>query len=368
VVIRDGVITSVGREAVPEGLPVLDGQGGFLTAGLWNCHVHFIDPELLGEPGEGLRDMLLRRGVTSVLDTGSQPTDVQGIRAGIERGDYPGTTIYSAGGSFVYTDGTPVYLPGIQLPELHQPADAAPAVNAVLDGGAQGIKIFAGSVMWPEEPILLPPAIIRAVTDAAHARGGFVVAHPTSRAGLVNAVRNGVDVLAHTAPEAGPLGDALVQEMLDAGVGLIPTLKLWAYEMDRAGAPAAARDAFQQAGVAQLAEFAAAGGEILFGTDVGYMSDFDTSSELALMHAAGMAFPALLAALTTAPATRFASRAGTVSTGEPGDVAIFARDPAADVTALAEATFTVRGGTIVYQAQPETAAAPSPGDAADASL
>jgi imidazolonepropionase-like amidohydrolase len=81
-----------------------------------------------------------------------------------------------------------------------------------------------------------------------------------------------------------------------------------------------------------------------------------------------MAFPALLAALTTAPATRFASRAGTVSTGEPGDVAIFARDPAADVTALAEATFTVRGGTIVYQAQPETAAAPSPGDAADASL
>lgn len=354
VIVRDGRITEVGQALDTDGLTVVDGAGGYLTAGLWNCHVHLIDPALLADPASGLRDMLLSRGFTAVLDTGSTAAHIQRIRAAIARGDYPGPTIHNAGGSFVYTDGTPVYLPDITLPELATPAAAAPAVNAVLDGGADGIKIFSGSFMGDAEPILLPPEIIAATTAAAHARDSFVVAHPTSRAGLENAVANGVDILAHTAPSAGPLGEALVRQMLDAQVALIPTLKLWSYELDRAGAPPATTRAFEQAGVDQLAEYAAAGGEILFGTDVGYMTEFDTEEELVLMQRAGLDFDAVLASLTTAPAARFDAGSGKVAEGEPGDLVVFERDPRADVTALSQAAITIRSGRVVHRAAQTT--------------
>ena len=47
--------------------------------------------------------------------------------------------------------------------------------------------------------------------------------------------------------------------------------------------------AYQDSGVAQTAEYLRAGGEILFGTDVGYMRDYDTAEEFEMLRRAGMA-------------------------------------------------------------------------------
>lgn len=44
---------------------------------------------------------------------------------------------------------------------------------------------------------------------------------------------------------------------------------------------------------------------MLFGTDVGYMHDYDTAEEYELMAQAGMDAGQILASLTTAPAERF---------------------------------------------------------------
>ncbi len=337
-------------------MPVLDGGGRTATAGLWNSHVHLTDPAL----GDGtaltpgtqaiLQDMLLSRGFTSVVDTGSLPATTLAIRAAIDAGTLDGPRIVMAGGSFVYRDGTPSYLPGIHLPELETPAQAAPAVNTVLDMGLDGIKIFSGSFKSPTQTVLLPPDVIAAVSAAAHARDRFVVAHPTSRNGLVNALRGGVDVLAHTAPDAGPLGAALVAEMRDAELALVPTLQLWSWELRRHGAPVAAVAEFQQAGVAQLAEFAAAGGEVLFGTDAGYMRDYDPSEEFAMMQAAGMDFASILASLTTAPAQRFSTGSGRLEAGAEGDVVLFRQDPSRSPTAFAAIAYTIRHGRVVHAA------------------
>jgi hypothetical protein len=48
-----------------------------------------------------------------------------------------------------------------------------------------------------------------------------------------------------------------------------------------------------------------AGGEVLFGTDVGYLQDDDPTEEYELMAAAGMDYRQVLASLTAAPAARF---------------------------------------------------------------
>jgi imidazolonepropionase-like amidohydrolase len=353
VLIRDGKIERVGAGLETGGLEVLDGGGRVATAGLWNCHVHHSDPRFTAQgPAAGaqelVRDMLLRYGFTSVLDTGSDPLSTRALIAAIERGDLEGPRIFTAAGGFVATDGTPVYLPGIKLPELATPAEAGPAVNAVLDAGADGIKIFSGSFQGPNRTVLLPPEVIRAVTDAAHARSSFVVSHPTDRDGLVNAVENGVDVLAHTAPPAGPLGPDLVRDMLARKVALIPTLKLWSYELRRNRVPEEGVRQYQGAGVAQTAEYARAGGEILFGTDVGYMTDFDTAEELEMLKRAELDFGAVLAALTTHPARRFAGESGKVEPGAPGDLVIYVEDPARDVTAFSRVAYAVRGGKVVF--------------------
>ena len=97
--------------------------------------------------------------------------------------------------------------------------------------------------------------------------------------------------------------DSLVRRMVKAGVALIPTLKLWRYEL-RSARLAFSRP-FVQAGVDQLRAFRRAGGTVLFGTDVGYMLDYDPAEEYALMAQAGLSFADILASLTTNPARVF---------------------------------------------------------------
>ena len=111
VVIRDGLITDVGRRAdvrVPAGATVIDCAGGAVTAGFWNSHVHFMQPvwsEAAAAPAErltaGLRAMLTSYGVVRVLDTGSFGANTDALRRRIEGGELPGPAIMMTSGSFV---------------------------------------------------------------------------------------------------------------------------------------------------------------------------------------------------------------------------------------------------------------------------
>jgi imidazolonepropionase-like amidohydrolase len=318
--------------------------------GFWNTHVHFTDPRFGGEQSGALLidEMLLRYGFTSVVDTGADPRVIFPLREAIRAGRVLGPRVIVAGGSFVYKDGTPAYLPPGLLPELSQALDAAPAVDAVVKLGADGIKIFSGSFQSPSHTIHLPPEIVSAITQAAHQKGVFVVSHPTDREGLLNAVENGVDVLAHTAPPAGVLEPELLERMRDAKGALTPTLKLWRYELRRAGVPEAGVEAYLRSGVQQVRDFHRAGGEILFGTDVGYMMDFDTREEFELMHEAGLGFHDILETLTSHPARRFTETQGTLEIGEPADLVIINGDPNRDIKALANVQLVIRAGRIIY--------------------
>src|SRR5438046_10269500 len=108
---------------------------------------------------------------------------------------------------------------------------------------------------------------------------------------------------------------------------------------------------FIENGVMQLRAYAGAGGQILFGTDVGYMTDYDPTDEYLLLARAGLSFPDVLSALTTAPALRLAVEpgAGRVAVGSPADLVVLERDPATDIRALADVRYTVRRGRIIYE-------------------
>ncbi len=364
VLITDGLITAVGRRsevAVPRGATVIDCAGGTVISGFWNSHVHFIGPPFNGAGtapaarlADGLRAMLTAYGVVHAVDTGSELANTLALRRRVESGEIPGPAIVTAGSGFAPEGGSPYYILPLRLPELRDEAEAARLVNGELDGGADIVKLFTGSWARQDSIVVMPVAIVRAATEAAHRRGKLVFAHPSNSAGARAAIEGGVDILAHTFPselDRRPWDRALPGMMRERGMSLVPTLKLFPYELRRLGLPPAVVDAVLGNAQAQLRAFAELGGQILFGTDVGYMTDYDPADEYVYMQQAGLSYPQILAALTTAPAARFgaAARAGRLAPGLDGDVVVLDSDPALDVRALARVRLTLRGGHVIYR-------------------
>jgi imidazolonepropionase-like amidohydrolase len=110
----------------------------------------------------------------------------------------------------------------------------------------------------------------------------------------------------------------------------------------------------------QVKDFAAAGGQILFGTDVGYTDAVDTTEEYRLMSAV-LDWRRILASLTTAPAERFgyATHKGRIAVGMDADLVLLNADPAKDPTALAQVRDTIRAGRVIWGTDESSPATPS---------
>jgi imidazolonepropionase-like amidohydrolase len=347
-------IVAVGPRAttpVPAGAKVIACEGATVLAGFWNSHVHFLEDAFAGAADKpaaqlaaALDEMLLRWGFVHVVDTGSGPANTAALRKRIEAGEIAGPSIVIMGGMFVAVGGQPRYVP-FPLPQLADPESARRAAAAVLDAGADGIKLVTVSVVAKPPAPVMPVAVVQAVVETAHARGAWVVVHPTTITGVRVAVDGGVDMLAHTSPETGPWSAEDIARIRRAGVALTPTLKLWKDDVSPSS-----QAAFEAAAAQQVRELHAAGGALLFGTDVGYLRDHDPSLEYERLASAGLDFSAILAMLTTAPAARWTrgKTTGRLVAGEPGDVVVLDGDPARDVAAWTRVRHAVRGGVLVH--------------------
>jgi imidazolonepropionase-like amidohydrolase len=220
-----------------------------------------------------------------------------------------------------------------------------------LGSGADGLKIFAGAIV-AGEVLPMDPEIATAIVQAAHRAGKPAFAHPTSMQGLEIAIASGVDVLAHTTPTAGPWSPAFAARLVGARLALTPTFSLFEQDLGKEGVPPAVVQRYLDAAQQQVAAFVQAGGELLVGTDIGYIALPDTRREIELMAAAGLDWRQILASLTTLPARRFgrADRQGRIAAGMAADIVLLFGDPAVDVTALADVKATVRAGRLIYQA------------------
>ena len=88
----------------------------------------------------------------------------------------------------------------------------------------------------------------------------------------------------------------------------------------------------------------------MFGTDVGYMTDYSTNDEFQALERSGLTGVEILRMLTTAPSRRFGvlQETGTVEVGKAGDLVVLDRDPMLDVAAFAAVRATVRGGRLIW--------------------
>lgn len=365
VLIHDGHIVAVGPGStikISSAARVIDCKGLVVTAGFWNSHVHILPPTLLHARDSGAKEldrqletMFNHWGFTTVFDITSVLDNTLALRRRIDAGELRGPRILTVGEPVWAIE--PVYVRDffqqnhIQMPGTQTPEQGVALVRDHAAKGADGIKLFAVSDQGAAKGTVLPLAIAKAAVDEAHRHGMPVFAHPSTMEGVMVAVDSGVDVLAHTVPQSPPWTPDFITQLQRANLSLIPTLTLWDFEGRKWTTSDKERDAWVGQMVQQLRVYSQAGGDVLFGTDVGYTDHYDTTLEFTLMSQAGMSYTQILASLTTNPARKFkdSGRTGRVAKGMNADLVILDADPAQDVTAFSKVRCTIRNGNITYQ-------------------
>jgi imidazolonepropionase-like amidohydrolase len=364
ILVRQGQIVAIGPATaikIPRGAAIIDCKSLVVTAGFWNSHVHIFTPGLLrardstaAQLNEQLDMIFNRWGFTTVFDLASVLDNTLVLRRRIESDEVRGPRILTVGEP-IWTIA-PVYVRdymhenNIHIPDTETPDQAVALVGDHAAKGADGIKLFAGSLQGGGKVANLPLPIAKAAVEEAHRHGMPVFAHPQNLEGVEIAINSGVDVLAHTVPNAPPWTPEFVARLKRANLALIPTLTLFDFVAREGQETDQEREAWIDKMVAELGAYFKAGGEILFGTDVGYTNHFDTTMEFTLMSRAGMTYQQILASLTTNPARRFRSsgHSGRIANGMDADLVVLGADPAHDATAFSNVRYVIRSGKLIF--------------------
>lgn len=363
ILIHNGRIVAVGPSRsikIPRAATILDCRGLFVTAGFWNSHVHIFTPGLLharesgaNELNQELDTMFNRWGFTTVFDLASVLDNTLALRHRIESDELRGPRILTVGEPIWTIE--PVYVRdflkqyNVHIANTETPEQAIALVRDHAAKGADGIKLFTGSFQ-SNGVAVMPLSIARAGVQEAHRHNLPVFAHPQDVDGVNTAIDSGVDVLAHTVPESPRWSPEFVSRLRRANLALIPTLTLFDFVARQQQNSDQERTAGLDRMVDELRAYVDAGGEILFGTDVGYIDHYDTTLELELMSQAGMNYQQILASLTTNPARRFrhSDRSGRIAKGMEADIVVLSADPRHSVTSFSKVRYTIVGGKVIY--------------------
>lgn len=266
-VLRDGWVRLL-EEPAPAGTERLQ---GIVTGRFTDHHVHL---QLVD------RTQLAASRLGRVLDLGANPDWIRSVAASADM-QYAGAFLTAPGG---YPSDR-AWAPAGSVREVTDAADAAIAVAEVAAAGAHVVKAVAHSEAGPT----LDDEVFQAIVSAASAHGMPVVAHAEGQGQAQRVAHLGAAVLAHT-PFTEALTDTEIAEQA-ACVVWISTLAI--------------HDAPHRAiAIDNLRRFAASGGTVRYGTDLGN-GDFPDDLRAAEIHAlreAGIDGIRLLQALAPLPA------------------------------------------------------------------
>ncbi|ROO58726.1 imidazolonepropionase-like amidohydrolase [Micromonospora sp. Llam0] len=243
----DGRITyagpAAGAPAARPGVRSVDGRGGTLLPGLFDCHTHLgiasdrslVDVAMLTDPVLGVlrTSERLRRtldaGITSARDLGGLPA---GFRDAVAAGLIAGPRLQTSVGVISHTgghaDGTLPSGRDLALDYCEIADDVTgvrKAARRVLRAGADLIKICTSGGMSsahddPDDQDLLDEEIAAAVDEGRRHRERPVAAHAQGRAGVLAAIRGGVRSVEH----GYGIDDEGCDLLGEHGAFLVPTL------------------------------------------------------------------------------------------------------------------------------------------------
>ena len=364
---------------VPEGYAPVDLDGRYLLPGLINMHVHLagngkpqkkqrdnakLVGRLMGTPISraaaygvvaGFAKIEVMSGVTTIRTVGGLGDFDTRLRDEISAGKRVGPRILAAN-------------EGISVPGGHMAGSVAVAaanipqalaqVDRAKEQGADLIKLMiTGGVLdakakgVPGE-LKMPPEMVKAVCDRAHALGYTVAAHVESTEGVRVALENGVDSIEHGAK----LDDDLIRLFRERGACLCTTLSpALPYALfDRSVTHATEVEQFNGnmvfEGIKDCARTALEHDiPVVLGNDVGcpWITQYDFWRELYYFHkyvGVSNRFALYTATGRAAQIAGLGDVTGTVEAGKCADLIAVREDPLADLRALRHVDMVVTRG------------------------
>ena len=245
-VLDGNAVAGLDGGVAPPGATVVDAAGAVLVPGFVDAHVHIA----FADPSE-----VLRRGVTTARDLGWPPEEIFPLARASERPGFDGPLILAAGPIHTAPGGYPMraaWAPAGTGREVARSEDAAPAVEELAAAGAAAVKF---SLNPPTGPVF-DHATLKELVDAAHAHGLVATGHVHGVGELEKALDCGADELAHMLMSEEEIPERVVTRMVEAEMTVVPTLSV-RFGRDR------------EIAIANLARFRAAGGRVVYGTDLG---------------------------------------------------------------------------------------------------
>ncbi len=384
--IRDGSVVIVGDRITFVGRAVdypdrddaqiLDAQGGTILPGFVDAHVHSAsDP--------GLRREFLINGVTTVCDLGSPLADMPEFDELYLDAD-PAARGYRAGPIITAPGGLPgaVLDPDLNY-EVGSPAEARAAVRDLNQRGADFIKVYIhdgdGAGAYP----MIGQEELVAIVDEAHKLGLLVRPHVTFASLLSMAIAAGVDVVEHVPANVTqaqiesiseaqwqrieesddplqllfeklyPQFPAQLEQMVQAGIIMIPTLDRPYGEMFRASDPTVEQRAASGLALEIVRRYHELGGVVGLGTDFNVGLGMPAGiplGEIEMLQAAGLTPMDVIEAGTrhAAEACGQGDQLGTLAPGMLADIIVVDGDPLQDLGALSQVVLVIRNGELGF--------------------
>lgn len=379
--VEDDKITEVAPSGSREGYTVVDLNGGYVCPGLINMHVHLAGN---GKPQKKQRDNAklvrtimssaltravaykmvcgfakdeLMGGVTTIRTVGGLGDFDTRLRDEIAAGKKVGPRILAANRGISVPGG---HMAGSVAVEAKTSEEAVKYLETIEKENVDLIKLMiTGGVLDAKEKgvpgeLKMPPEMVRAVCDKAHAAGYKVAAHVESPEGVRVALENGVDSIEHGAKPDEEILRLFKEKNAFLCTTLSPALPYALFDRTLTNATEVEQYngnvVFE--GIIACAKAAIANGiPVVLGNDVGcpWITQYDFWRELYYFHkyvGVSNAFALYTATKRSAELLGIGDETGSIEKGKCADFIVTKNNPLDDLRALRSLDYVVARGKV----------------------
>lgn len=383
VITENGIITDIIPEInVPAGVEKIDLCGEYILPGLINLHVHLAGS---GKPKKKHSDPVklvklitsnalmrsigkkmvadyaktqLLSGVTTIRTVGGIADFDTYVRNKINAGKLLGPRILASNMAISVHGG---HMAGSLAYEAASPEEAAALVDKIAAENPNIIKLMiTGGVLDAEkvgEPgvLRMPPEVVRAACDRAHALGFKVAAHVESPEGVRVALENGVDSIEHGAQPSPEIIELFKERGAFQVSTISPALPFALFDREVSHATYEQRENGKivfEGIIAMAKENLKNGIPVGLGTDTAcpYVTQYDMWRELcyyAKFCGVSNAFALYSATLLNAELAGIGGETGSIERGKRAEMIVVRKNPLEDLRALRTPEMVIMGERLI---------------------